>query len=261
MNGKATRQHEHLSLVSSGQGCSGVRAQYARLMHKVAHELRSPLTVIQMQAEALAAMQQADSGRRAAAIVVEQARQIGRLLEDALTLFDGEIDTGRPALVDINMAALEASRELTRLANQRRANLQVGQMKLGAVVEGNAAALGRALRACIQSMLLACTEGSSLVVEVIDQDGVEGKIASDIAVVVRRQDVATEGESPAAVGWDRLPLEAATQIVTQHGGTIEPLPPEEGYGIRVRMPRYRQAGEALGETSVAEDEQPRQIAV
>ncbi len=229
---------------------AGRREDYAGLMHKVAHELRSPLTVIQMHADALSAM--ADLGRvqRAASIISEQSSQIARLLEYALTLFDDTADADGGTLVDINMAAIEATETLRRLAMQRRIELQVRAAELGAVVKGSTAELGRAVRACIQTMVLSAPEGSPLVVEVATRQASDGKHSAEVMVTARVEDRAGPGGSQVAIGWDRVPIMAAQRIVRQHNGQVEALSAEEGWGIRLRLPRYQQAAVGLGQAQV-----------
>jgi len=201
------------------------------LAHTLAHDLRSPLTVINLSAEMLCACKDEARQQRYAQAIAEQARAISWALENLLTLADDRA-WGSGSMVPVNLrAAAERSVqdvEGTAAARQIAVNLVPGE---AVWVEGSTDALHQALRGCLQAVLMAAPAGEELTVELGEQTPAqEGDVVVRIAA---RGGDAADGKR--GLPWHRLSFRAAAHLVACHGGEV--VADEKGVGVTIRLPR------------------------
>ena len=208
-----------------------------KLAHTVAHDLRSPLTAIQMCAESLALDNDTGLRERHVAMILGQARAIAWALDDLVALADdASWRSEGPGPVDLGVTARSALTDLEHALTARgiRMTCQVGPRTL--IAWGHESALRRAVRACTDAVgMIAPPDGEVLVASVRDQRGAQkGAVAMEVGAAYRSGDSARM-RLP-GLPWHRLPLLAAVRVIADHGGTLTEVRAPGYIAARLTLP-------------------------
>jgi signal transduction histidine kinase len=215
-----------------------------RFLADISHELRTPLTVLRGEAEVtLRGKSSSLAGyRETLERIVEQAREMARLVEDLLTLARSETDEIRfeKASLDLGTIAAEAVREAEILARPRDVRIDVA-CGGGLIVQGDAQRMKQVLMIVLDNAvkysersgtvrLHAGAESGAVVLTVRNKPG-----AIDEEELPRLFDRFYRGRDAAmASGGSGLGLAIARWMVEKQGGTIA-LERDGGDGIRVAI--------------------------
>ncbi len=228
------------------ESLAAAQAQRRDFLADIAHELRTPLSVLQAHVEAMQdGLAPADAEHLA--VLHEETDALTRLVEDLRTL--SLADSGRLELhlepVDVEALARLLATELEALGSSRDVRIRVDRLGMPPPVIGDAARLRQVLANLLTNALRFAPDGSEVVVEV--QEEPDGVVAS---VVDRGPGVPPE-ELPLlferfhrvdrsrarATGGSGLGLAIARQLVEAHGGTIwAESRPGEGARFGFRLP-------------------------
>lgn len=203
-----------------------------------AHELRTPVAVLQSEAEVALRAPDRTSTDELATSVLEESRRLGAVVEDLLTLarVDEEQDRLPGALVDLDDLVLEQARRQRRLPVDRT-GVSAGRVMgrsddlermVGHLLD-NAARHGRA------RVWVAMTADNGVVRLTIDDDG-DGIPAADRDRVFERFVRLDDARSRDA-GGSGLGLSVVAATVYEHGGSVSAdESPHGGARIVVRLP-------------------------
>jgi two-component system sensor histidine kinase BaeS len=207
----------------------------------VAHEFRTPLSVIRGQAEALAdGIYPADAEH--VAPIVESARTLERLVDDVRTLAQSEagaLELRREA-VDLRSLAADAASSLAADARKAGVQLQVRVPDGLPPADADPARVRSVLTNLLANAIRHTPAGGSVTVsatrrgaelETLVEDTGEG-IHPDLLPRVFDRFVKGEGSPGSGLG-----LAIARDLVEAHGGTIEAGPrPGGGTAVRFALP-------------------------
>jgi len=218
-----------------------VRGVDSKLAHRIAHDIRSPLTAIHMCSEAIA--MNGDAGARAkySRIIVEQANAIAWALENLLILVDERLwDPSSESKTDLG-AVLRTSLADLGGPQVRRFVGAAEAMPPGTVfVVGVADILRQALRGCLRAIGAICPrdDGARLVVRHVQDACVPADMVCLQFLACPDQDARRPGMPELQLPWDNAEMLAATRIIGEHGGMLSETRQDTGYGIQVMLPLY-----------------------
>lgn len=206
--------------------------------HMLAHDLRSPLTAIQMSADALFAGAEAPAQERYAALIAEQARAIAWSLEDLVALADCETWRATPRRrVDLAALAERCLEELAGLATARDITLLPASGRDAICALGVEPALHQAVRGCARVLIGAAPAGAQV------RAAADTSTASDTdrpallsLTVSYPRAHPPERLDAITLPWDRTPLLAATRIIHEHGGVIRDVRETHVLGLQLVLP-------------------------
>ncbi|NSW57282.1 MAG: HAMP domain-containing histidine kinase [Armatimonadetes bacterium] len=211
----------------------------SRFAHALAHEIRSPLTAIQMCAETLGTSHSQDMKCRYCGIIVDQAQFIAWALDDLITLADAALwIRSEHREVDLTELAERSIHEIARLAESRGVKLdaRLRNAVRPVLAWGVPSALRQLVRCCLQAMFNQSSAGDALLVSVLPQGHEtlpEGMVG--MTVKVQQSSANAETSEVACVPWHRIALVTAARVAGEHGGMIGDLN-DGGPGIRVLLP-------------------------
>lgn len=208
--------------------CSLIEPGLARTL---AHDLRSPLTVINLSVEMLGACKDEARQQRYAQAIAEQARAISWALENLLTLADDDVWRSVSLVqVDLRTVTERCVEEVQGAAQAREITVKL--VPGGAApVEGAADALHQAVRGCLQAVIMAAPAGGEVSVELVeDRAGEQGRVVVRISATGE-----LEGVGVQPLPWHRLSLRAAAHLIACHGGVVSPA--SAGTGVTIVLPR------------------------
>lgn len=221
----------------SGSAPAGAPPVDSEFAHTLAHDLRSPLTAIQMSADALCVATEARARERYAALIAEQARAIAWSLEDLVALADCEAWRATPRrAVDLAALAERCVEEVAGLAAARGLGLPaVPAPEEDVCAWGVEPALHLAARACARAVLGASPPGAQVATFAHQAETTGGGRA--VALTVRGHHPAPPGSLEAiALPWHRTPLLAAARIADEHGGALGELREPDAIGLELILP-------------------------
>ena len=215
-----------------------------RFTADAAHELRSPLTALQVQLDVLARARTPEETRDALDALRAGMKRASRLVEQMLTMarLEPHAQLVKPATVALDTLAAQVAGELEPLAEARRIELRLERLE-SATVQGDAAALHALVRNLVDNAirytplggavrLAAFAEGEQAVLQV--EDTGPGIPAEERARVFDRF-YRLPGSSAEGSG---LGLAIAKQVADAHGAEIELADTAVGRGLRVTA-RFR----------------------
>jgi len=243
-----TRRDEIADLTRDFDGMAAqlqqLLATQERLFHDVSHELRSPLTRLQMAIGLL--RQSPDKAPDMLVRVEREAERLNRLIEELLTLArlkssSAEFDVSSIDLIDLLTAIVEDAK-----FEGRARHCEVRYAPPGPFVTmGNGDLLYRAFENIIRNAIkyspaharvdvAAEIDGDQAVIRVSDQGrGVPGEMLADIFEPFKRVDA----DGADVVGFG-LGLAIAKYAIERHGGAIHAMPSEGGgLTMRITLPR------------------------
>jgi len=227
-------RRQQLELVEQAQRLEAVNKQREDLVRMVVHDLRSPVTAIQLASSELLAQDAklSDDQRRDLKLIRQEARRVGRYLEEMLLLARQE--EGRLSLssepVDLTKVAHDTLRALQPVASARRVTL-VERWTQPVYVSGDAALLRRVIDNLVTNAIKfsppdtkvevhIAPAGEQVALDVVDEgpgvpEDARGRIFEKFEIVKMR----AAGGPQTGLG---LPF--CRMVVEAHGGSISCLP-------------------------------------
>jgi signal transduction histidine kinase len=238
-------RHQHLELVQQARMLRELNNQREDLVRMVVHDLRSPVTAIQLAASALIANDKATRAEQEAdlRLIKEEARRVGNYLEEMLLLARQE--EGRLSLsferVDLGAVARETIHALRPVAKARGITIKSAAEGDTGVVLGDAALLRRVVDNLLTNAIKFSprntmvevhvgVDGSDVTLDVVDEGlGVPEEMRGRIFEKYEIVKVRAAGGPQTGLG---LPF--CRTVVEAHGGYISCLP-REGRGSRFHV--------------------------
>lgn len=234
-------------LQAANQRLREVDEQRVAFLADVSHELRTPLTALRSEAEiGLRGMKSEAAYRESLSRIVQQAIEMGRLIEDLL--FIARSDSGQirfdPRRLTLDELIRPAVRAAETLAESRGVELVVEPPPVAAVV-GDPRRLSQALLVLLDNAVRYSAAGDR--VELAARTGPDS-----VEVVVRDEGVGLDpAEAPHLFerffrgrggvemnpGGSGLGLPIALWIARQHGGELRLTPRPSGVEAVLRLPR------------------------
>jgi two-component system, OmpR family, sensor kinase len=217
-----------------------------RFTADAAHELRSPLTALQVQLDMLARARTPEDSRDALEALRAGMKRAARLVEQMLTMarLEPEAPLAQPARVALDALAAQVSGELEPLAEARRIELRLERLE-SAVVNGDAAALHALVRNLVDNAirytpaagavrLAAFMEGADAILQ-IEDTGPGIPPGERARVFDRFYRLPGSGQDGSGLG-----LAIARQVADAHGAEIVLDDAPGGQGLRVSV-RFKPA--------------------
>jgi two-component system, OmpR family, sensor kinase len=212
-----------------------------RFTADAAHELRSPLTALQVQLDMLARARTAEDTRDALGALRAGMKRASRLVEQMLTMarLDPQAQLAQPSAVALDSLAAQVAGELEPLAEARRIELRLERLE-NAPVQGDATALHALARNLVDNAirytpsggvvrLAAFIEAGHAILHI--EDTGPGIPAEERARVFDRF-YRLPGSSAEGSG---LGLAIAKQVADAHGAEIALDEAAGGHGLRVTV--------------------------
>ena len=217
-----------------------------RFTADAAHELRSPLTALQVQLDMLARARTPDETRAALEALRAGMRRASRLVQQMLTMARIEPDArlAQPSIIALDTLAAQVASELEPLAEARRIELRLERLE-SAQVAGDAAALHALVRNLVDNAIRYTPAGGVVRLAAFAED-------DRVFFVVEDSGPGIPSEERARVfdRFYRLPgsgaegsglgLAIAKQVADAHGAEITLDDAAGGQGLRVAV-RFKRA--------------------
>jgi two-component system, OmpR family, sensor kinase len=212
-----------------------------RFTADAAHELRSPLTALQLQIQLVERAQSAEERREMLEQLKAGARRAARLVEQLLTMARLEPEAARRARGDVALDRLAASvvADFETLAGAKGVEMRLGRIE-PAQVAGDQDALRILLGNLVDNAIRYTSAGGSVMLDVFALDG-----NAVLAVTDTGPGIAPEERQRVFDRFYRIPGSAAQgsglglaivkQIAASHGAAIELGERDAGHGLRVTV--------------------------
>ena len=143
-----------------------------RFTADAAHELRSPLTALQVQLDMLARARTPEESRAALEALRAGMKRAARLVEQMLTMarLEPEAQLAQPAAVALDALAAQVAGELEPLAEARRIELRLERLE-SVAVRGDATALHALARNVIDNAIRYAPAGGAVRLAAFAEDG------------------------------------------------------------------------------------------
>lgn len=225
--------------VEGWAGADAPRLIDSKFAHTIAHDLRSPLTAIQMCADALSASEDSLLRQKYATVIAEQAKSIAWSLENLVTIADDDLwQENEKGTVNIAELVRESLDELRVVAESRQIDVRWESLPRELWAQGVEMALYQALRGCVHVMLTAGAPGTELLVtgDVGDTDG-PGEGMASLSLIVRMPSApSSQPLEGIELPWRRVTLPAAVRIIREHGGTVHEVRGADALGLKILLP-------------------------
>ncbi len=212
-----------------------------RFTADAAHELRSPLTALQLQIELLGRAQSAEERHEALETLHAGVGRAARLVEQLLTMarLEPEASAGAPAALDLSEIAVSVGADLEPLAEAKGVELRLGRIE-ATRISGRAQALYTLVRNLVDNAIRYTPAPGRVTVEVGHDGGDALLMVSDTGPGIppaerervfdrfyRLPDAAADGSG--------LGLAIVKQIADAHGAEIALGEADHGRGLRVTV--------------------------
>ena len=216
-------------------------AAQKRFTADAAHELRSPLSALQLQLELLERARSEEERREALAALRSGAQRATRLVEQLLTMarLEPEAAEQAPAAVDLAEVAVDVGADLEPLAEAKGVELRLGRLEATRVA-GNAPALRILMRNLVDNALRYTPAGGRVTLEVGHDEGAALLLVSDTGPGIPESERARVFDrfyrlpGTAAEG-SGLGLAIVRRIADAHGAEITLGEADHGQGLRVAV--------------------------
>jgi len=211
-----------------------------RFTADAAHELRSPLTALQIQLDMLARARSADETRDAVDGLRAGVKRAGRLVEQLLTMARLEPQSqANPVPVALDQLLTEVATELEPLAEARRVQLRLSRLE-HATIRGEPQGLHALVRNLIDNAVRYTPTGGEVRLALFRDGGVAAVVVEDTGPGIPAADrtrvfdrfFRLPGASAEGSG---LGLAIVRQVADAHGATVELGDGEAGRGLRVTV--------------------------
>ncbi len=213
----------------------------ARFTADAAHELRSPLTALQLQIELLGRAKSAEERHEALEALRAGAQRASRLVEQLLTMarLEPEAAAAAPAVVDLAETAVNVGADLEPLAEAKGVELRLGRME-STRVAGQAQALYTLARNLVDNAIRYTPSRGRVTIEVGHDGGQALLVVSDtgpgIPVEERSRVFDRFYRLPeAAADGSGLGLAIVKRIAESHRAAVTLGDADHGRGLRVTV--------------------------
>ena len=207
--------------------------------HTIAHDLRSPLTTIQMCAETLSMSDDVSLRQRYASIIAEQARAIAWSLENLVTLADDPACRGHEwGAFSLNDALVGCLDELESMAQAREITVVREIPPYAVRISGYQSGIRLALRGCAQVMVALVPAHHELTAAIRGPQDAAGD-ASIVTVSLLAHSAQESGHDRLAalnMPWHRLSLLSAARLIDEHGGLLTEIREQGTIGLQMTLP-------------------------
>jgi two-component system, OmpR family, sensor kinase len=212
-----------------------------RFTADAAHELRSPLTALQLQIELVERAASPEERREALEALAAGARRASRLVEQMLTMAHIEPEAAQAAAapVELDQVAAAAAAELEPLAEAKRVQMRLARVERASVT-GHAAALHTLVRNLLDNAIRYTPAGGEVSLEVRTEAG-----RAVLEVRDRGPGIAPGERERVFDRFYRVPgtqvegsglgLSIVKRIADAHGAAISLDDAEGGKGLRVTV--------------------------
>ena len=207
--------------------------------HSVAHDLRSPLTVIHMCAEMLVSIQDPAQQEKYALVIAEQATAMAWALENLVTLADDTVWSGADReQVDLADVVRQSLDDLEHMMRARGVTVRFAEPAGPAPVEGVLSGLHQAVRACLQVLLSVTPTHGYVGIAVEGPQPANGDQPASLLTLTShaREALSVTVSDSLDLPWHRMPLRAASHLFNAHGGAVMPLRESGRVGLQVLLP-------------------------
>lgn len=233
-----------------------------RFTADAAHELRTPLAALKVQAQVAMATQDAAMHRHALAQVVAGTDRATHMVEQLLRLarLDPIAKLPAPTPVDLNAVAARAVADAQGAAAARQQQLQAAVTERATTIDGDAELLGTALRNLVDNAVRHAPEHGSVTVRVGVEHGEPFVSVTDTGPGVPAEELPRlverfyRGRNVTAEG-SGLGLAIVQRIAELHGARLE-VENVEGGGFVARL-RWQAAGRRTALPAPAVPDNPR----
>ena len=217
-----------------------------RFTADAAHELRSPLTALQVQLDMLARARTPEENRAALEALRAGMKRAARLVEQMLTMarLEPEAQLAQPAAIALDALAAQVAGELEPLAEARRIELRLERLE-SVAVRGDATALHALARNLIDNAIRYAPAGGAVRLAAFAEDGSAFLVVEDDGPGIPPAERARVFDR-----FYRLPgshaegsglgLAIARQVADAHGAEIALDDAAGGRGLRVTV-RFKAA--------------------
>ena len=217
-----------------------------RFTADAAHELRSPLTALQVQLDMLARARTPEESRAALEALRAGMKRAARLVEQMLTMarLEPEAQLAQPAAVALDALAAQVAGELEALAEARRIELRLERLE-SAAVQGDATALHALARNLVDNAIRYAPAGGAVRLAAFAEDGSAFLVVEDDGPGIPPAERARVFDR-----FYRLPgshaegsglgLAIARQVADAHGAEIALGDAAGAHGLRVTV-RFKTA--------------------
>jgi two-component system, OmpR family, sensor kinase len=211
-----------------------------RFTEDAAHELRSPLTALQLQIQLLERAAGDDARRDALEQLKAGARRAARLVEQLLTMARLEPEAAHEprVAVDLDRLAASVAADFEPLAAAKAVELRLGRVER-ASVEGQERALRTLAGNLVDNAIRYTPAGGRVVLDAYTEGGAVLRVSDTgpgIAAAERSRVFDRFYRLPGSgVGGSGLGLAIVKQIADAHGASIELGDGDEGRGLRATL--------------------------
>ena len=232
-----------------------------RFTADAAHELRTPLSALQLQLQVLERAQTAEQRREALERLRAGARRASRLVEQLLTLARVEPDSALTPTAAVRLDRLAESRvaEIEPLATAKRVELRLGRIE-PVVADGDEDALGTLLVNLLENAIRYTPSGGRLSVDACMDGGAPMLSVTDNGPGISPGDRERVFDRfyrvpGAGAPGSGLGLAIVKRVAELHGARIELADGEQGTGLAARV-RFPASDAARGRSSPTSQEAP-----
>jgi two-component system, OmpR family, sensor kinase len=216
-----------------------------RFTADAAHELRSPLTALQIQLDMLSRARSGDETRDAVDGLRAGVKRAGRLVEQLLTMARLEPQSQtNPVPVALDQLLTEVATELEPLAEARRVQLRLARLER-ATIQGEPQALHALVRNLIDNAIRYTPPGGEVRLALFTDAGATAIVVEDTGPGIPAADRARVFDRfsrlpGASAEGSGLGLAIVKQVAGAHGATVELGEGDGGRGLRVTV-RFERA--------------------
>jgi len=211
-----------------------------RFTADAAHELRSPLTALQIQLDMLSRARSAEETREALEGLRAGVKRAARLVEQLLTMarLEPQADA-RPRRVPLDQLLTEVATELEPLAEARRVQVRLARLERAAI-DGEPQALHALVRNLIDNAIRYSPAGGEVRLALFTQAGAPALVVEDTGPGIPAADRARVFDRffrlpGAGAEGSGLGLAIVRQVADAHGAKVELGEGQDGRGLRVTV--------------------------
>ena len=232
-----------------------VRARERAFIADAAHELRTPIAAIQVNAEALKARARLNDDNELLQGLLRSNARAGRLVSQLLALSRSEIEDARRSLSNVDLVALvqDTIAQLSVLAQAGGVDLELDS-EPEVFVEGNQESLSMLLDNVIGNAIKFSPEGATVRVRVRNEHGAVFLTVLDegpgIAPALRERVFDRFYRVPGQLNsGSGLGLAIAKAVANQHCAALDVIDGPAGHGLEVRL-RISEKAVAISEPAI-----------
>jgi two-component system sensor histidine kinase BaeS len=207
-----------------------------QLLADVAHELRTPITILQLSCDQMVDEAQMVDAKRMASLS-EEVHRLGRLVQDLETLAAAEVAGLKLVKSPIDLATVGAATvDLLRPAFESAEVELIAQLH-PAVIDGDATRIGQVMINLLSNALKFSPAHGSVTLSVVASDGLARLEVTDEGPGVSKEEIPHlferfwRGNAGRRASGSGIGLSVVSGLVNAHGGRVE-VSSQPGHGAR-----------------------------